>query len=117
MLSNNNKLGLIGFDETTLVETNWIYLGSFNGTRLSCRRSETDNEGANVGINIISLMRTSKENLKIVNIQDVVNNFDIIYEYIKSFPETSKNAKVINMDNKVERSRDHWCNSYRERPV
>lgn len=102
------RVNVHGLDYSIFTKTDWITLESINGLSLDCRVDKSDSL-TGVSINIISFIKATPLEVKIENVDDLINNLDVIYRYIQTFPTTPENAKLLNMDNRVDKNTDHWC--------
>jgi hypothetical protein len=108
IFKDNKKIEIAGFSPLIFIKTNSIDVGKINNLDLVCIVDKNDSTSY-IGINIISFVKNSPINIKIENVNDLVENYDVIYNYILTFPTKPEDAKLVNMHNRVDKNKDHWC--------
>jgi hypothetical protein len=108
VIDDGKKIEIWGFDSSIFTNTDWIGLGEINGSKIECRTSKSDT-ATTIGVNIVSLIKTSSLKIGIRNVEDLIKNFNLIDIYIKNLPNKLEQARVIKMDNMVDKNIDHWC--------
>ena len=108
VLEDNKQIEIWGFDLFVFTKTDWIGLGTNKGLAagLECKKNINGNS---IGINAISFINALPLKIEIKNIDDLIKNYNIIYNYFLTFPKIPEQAKIIRMDNLVDKNKDHWC--------
>ena len=93
---NGERIYIIGFDESIFTHTNSINLVTIGDSLIQCGSNENGYYYVHNGINIVTFLSSPENSSRINNIFDLVRNYRIVYQYVKStFPENRFGKKLI----------------------
>lgn len=82
-LNGSRNIHLTIIDKKAFTDTDIIRVSIIGGLHVGC----IDYDGTYHSINIVYFMARSKKNIRVRNIADVIDNYNIVYDYIRqSFP-------------------------------
>jgi len=99
-------LSIDKFDDSSFNSTSFIGLHRIGDLRIRCSSRSDKYDGLIDGINIIQLTNMSPKGPEIKNIPQLVNNYGIVYKYVKdNIPDVKMSAKEIQVGKE-----HYWCN-------